>query len=148
MGTVSSIRFRRGAGEQNASSRRLRPQKAKGCRSHAGRAEPRRGRGACSRETDPNRGAADRQLGSDSHPAPCNLNKENPHGQLDEDSNVDGKSPLDFGTAFGTNDPGKPTVRICTMESSPTEMKDVDSSCLEFLKPDNPEKMWIRLQGL
>ncbi|XP_038645164.1 calcium/calmodulin-dependent 3',5'-cyclic nucleotide phosphodiesterase 1A isoform X2 [Scyliorhinus canicula] len=90
-------------------------------------------------------------LGSDSHavhPDPYNLNKENPHGQPDEDSNVDGKSPLDFGTAFGTNDPGKPTVRICTMESSPTEMKDVDSSCLEFLKPDNPEKMWIRLQGL
>ncbi|XP_067891660.1 dual specificity calcium/calmodulin-dependent 3',5'-cyclic nucleotide phosphodiesterase 1A isoform X2 [Heterodontus francisci] len=91
------------------------------------------------------------KLGFDSHTvhsAHYNLNKENPDGQLDESINVDGKSPPDSGTAFGANDPGKPAVRIVTMESSPTEMKEFDSSSLEFLKPDNPEKMWIRLQGL
>ncbi|GCC26906.1 hypothetical protein chiPu_0005326, partial [Chiloscyllium punctatum] len=90
-------------------------------------------------------------LDSDSHAVLSvydNLNKENPDGQLDEDINMDNKSPGDFGTAFGTNDPGKPSVRIFTMEASPAEMKEFDSSCLEFLKPDNTEKMWIRLQGI
>eukprot|EP00061_Rhincodon_typus_P010840 g35427.t1 len=50
---------------------------------------------------------------SDSHAvlsANYNLNKENPDGQLDEDINTDSKSLRDFGTAFGTNDTGKPSV--------------------------------------
>ncbi|XP_059503170.1 dual specificity calcium/calmodulin-dependent 3',5'-cyclic nucleotide phosphodiesterase 1A isoform X1 [Stegostoma tigrinum] len=90
-------------------------------------------------------------LDTDSHAvlsANYNLNKGNPDGQLDEDPNMDSKSLQDFGTAFGTKDPGKPSVRIFTMETSPAEMKEFDNSSLEFLKPDHPEKMWIRLQGI
>uniref|UniRef100_A0A4W3J5Q7 Phosphodiesterase n=1 Tax=Callorhinchus milii TaxID=7868 RepID=A0A4W3J5Q7_CALMI len=34
------------------------------------------------------------------------------------------------------------------MDSSPTEMKEFDSSTVKYLKPDHPEKIWIRVQGL
>ncbi|XP_069791985.1 dual specificity calcium/calmodulin-dependent 3',5'-cyclic nucleotide phosphodiesterase 1A isoform X2 [Narcine bancroftii] len=82
-----------------------------------------------------------------SYTAYYSFNKEKPDGHLDEDGNGEGKSHMDSSPALGTSAPGK-SVRIFGMETSPAEFKEFDTSSLEFIKPDNPEKMWIRLQGL
>ncbi|XP_051879469.1 dual specificity calcium/calmodulin-dependent 3',5'-cyclic nucleotide phosphodiesterase 1A isoform X2 [Pristis pectinata] len=154
MGTVSSVRSRPGPGERRAPSAGQEARKggkAKGCPSPSLQADPGRGRVSSSRETALSRGTvASQQTDCDSHAlltAHFSFNKENPDRHLD-DGNGEGKSHADFSPALGTNAPGKSGVRIFTMDTSPAEIKEFGCSSLEFLKPDNPEKMWIRLQGL
>ncbi|XP_072903166.1 dual specificity calcium/calmodulin-dependent 3',5'-cyclic nucleotide phosphodiesterase 1A isoform X2 [Hemitrygon akajei] len=154
MGTVSSIRARLGPSERRAPSAAQeagKGGKAKGCLSPAWQADPGRRRASRSRDTAPSCGiVVSQRTGDDSHALPAahfSLNKENPDGHLD-DGNGEGKSHADLGTALGTNTPEKSTIRIFTMATSSAENKEFRCSSLEFLKPDNPEKMWIRLQGL
>ncbi|XP_032879707.1 calcium/calmodulin-dependent 3',5'-cyclic nucleotide phosphodiesterase 1A isoform X1 [Amblyraja radiata] len=155
MGTVSSVRSRPAPAARRAPSAAQRARtggEAKGCPCPSGPAWPGRGKVCSSRDTAPISGSGARQrTDCDSHALFTThdmFNIESPDEHLDEDGNGEGKSQADSGTALGTNAPEESAVRIYTMETTPAEIKELGNSTLEYLKPDNPEKMWIRLQGL